>query len=70
MQRVEIGIEGGQVIAARLTGEDLKDLRRQLEKGGWHDLQTDDGMLAVDLGKVTFLRIDSGEHRVGFSHGG
>ncbi len=70
VQRVEIGFEGGQVIAARLTGEDLKDLRRQLEKGGWHDVQTDDGMLAVDLGKVAFLRIDSGEHRVGFSHGG
>ena len=70
VQRVEIGFEGGQVIAARLAGEDLKDLRRQLEQGGWHDLQTDDGTLAVDLGKVTFLRIDSGEHRVGFSHGG
>ncbi len=70
VQRVEIGLEGGQVIAARLTEEDLKDLRSQLESGGWHDLQTDDGVLAVDLGKVTFLRIDSGEHRVGFSHGG
>ena len=70
VQRVEIGFEGGQVIAARLTGEDLKDLRRKLEEGGWHDLQTDDGVLAVDVGKVVFLRTDSGEHRVGFSHGG
>jgi len=30
-QRVEIGFEGGQVIAARLAEDDLKDLRKQLE---------------------------------------
>ena len=39
-QRVEIGFEGGQVISAGLAEDDLKDLRKQLEKGGWHDLHT------------------------------
>jgi hypothetical protein len=68
--RVEIGFEGGQVVAVRLSDDSLKDLRKQVEKGGWHDLQTEDGVLAVYLGKVAFLRIDSGEHRVGFSLGG
>jgi hypothetical protein len=67
-QRVEIGFEGGQVISVRLTEDDLKDLRKQLEKGGWHDVHTDDGVLALYLGKVAFLRIESGDHRVGFSH--
>jgi len=66
-QRVEIGFEGGQVISARLADDDLEDLRKQLEKGGWHDLHTEDGVLAVHLGKVAFLRIESGDHRVGFS---
>jgi hypothetical protein len=66
-QRVEIGFEGGQVLPVRLTDEELKDLRRQVEKGGWHDVKTEDGVLAVYVGKVSFLRIDSGEHRVGFS---
>lgn len=65
-QRVEIGFEGGQVISVRLTEDELKDLRKQLEKGGWHDVRTEDGTLSVYLGKVSFLRIDSGEHRVGF----
>jgi hypothetical protein len=65
-QRVEIGFEGGQVISTRLTDDDLKDLRKQLEKGGWHDLHTEDGVLAVYLSKVAFLRIESGDHRVGF----
>jgi hypothetical protein len=69
-QRVEIGFEGGQVIAARIADADLKDLRKQLEKGGWHDLHTEDGVVSLYLGKVAFLRIDSNEHRVGFGSGG
>ena len=68
-QRVEIGFEGGQVVSVRLTEDDLKDLRKQLEKGGWHDLRTEEGILSNYLGKVAFLRIDSGDHRVGFSLG-
>ena len=66
-QRVEIGFEGGQVVSVRLTDDELKDLRKQVEKGGWHDVKTEDGVLSVCAGKVSFLRIDSGEHRVGFS---
>ncbi|HEX7244718.1 MAG TPA: hypothetical protein VF245_04030 [Solirubrobacterales bacterium] len=66
-QRVEIGFEGGQVVSARLSDDELKSLRKQVEKGGWHDVKTEDGVLALYLGKVAFLRIESGEHRVGFS---
>jgi hypothetical protein len=65
-QRVEVGFEGGQVVSVRLTDEELKDLRKAVEKGGWHDVHTEDGVLALDLGEVVFLRIDSGEQRVGF----
>jgi len=66
-QRVEIGFEGGQVISARLAEADLKDLRSWLgQEGGWHDLHTEDGTIALCLGKVQFLRVESGEHRVGF----
>jgi hypothetical protein len=66
-QRVEIGFEGGQVISARLADDDLKELRKQLEKGGWYDLHTEDGVIAIYLGRVAFVRIESGAHRVGFS---
>lgn len=66
-QRVEIGFEGGQVVSVRLTDEELKDLRKAVEKGGWHDVHTEDGVLALYLGKVAFLNIASGEQRVGFS---
>jgi hypothetical protein len=69
-QRVEIGFEGGQVVSTRLSDEDLKDLRGRLEQGGWHDLHTEDGVIALYLGKVAFVRVDSGGHRVGFGHSG
>lgn len=68
-QRVEIGFEGGQVISTRLSDEDLKDLRQQLDQGGWHDLHTEEGTIALYLGKVAFVRVESGEHRVGFGLG-
>lgn len=68
-QRVEIGFEGGQVISTRLSDEDLKDLRSRLEQGGWYDLHTEDGVIALYLGKVAFVRVNSGEHRVGFGLG-
>lgn len=65
-QRVEIGFEGGQVVSARLAEDDLKELRKQLEKGGWHDLHTEDGVISLYLGKIAFVRIASGASRVGF----
>jgi hypothetical protein len=68
-QRVEIGFEGGQVISTRLAEDDLKDLRSRLEQGGWYDLHSEEGTIALYLGKVQFLRIESGEHRVGFGLG-
>lgn len=64
---MEIGFEGGQVVSVRLTDDELKDLRKQVEKGGWYDVRTEEGVLAVYVGKVAYLRIDSGDHRVGFS---
>jgi hypothetical protein len=69
-QRVEIGFEGGQVISTRLAESDLKELREALEQGGWHDLHTEEGTIALYLGKVSFVRIESGEHRVGFGLSG
>jgi hypothetical protein len=68
-QRVEIGFLGGQVISLRVEEQELKEVRSALEQGGWHDLQTEEGVVALDLGKVAFLRAELAEHRVGFVFG-
>jgi hypothetical protein len=66
-QRVDIGFVGGQVLSVRLEDGALKELRNALQRDpGWYDLESEDGQVALDGAKVAYVRIDSGEHRVGF----
>jgi hypothetical protein len=65
-RRVSIGFQGGQVVAVRLAPDVLAELRRALEKDGWHELVHDEGSVAVDLGRVVYVNVDSDDHRVGF----
>jgi hypothetical protein len=59
---------GGQVLALRLTDERLDALRKALQDGNqrWYEVEATDGAVLVDLGQVAYLRVESGEHRVGF----
>ncbi len=67
-KRVEIGFEGGQVAAIRLTQEQLDGLRRALASAnGWYDVRSDDGDVALDLSKVAFVKVEGGAHTIGFS---
>ena len=64
--RVEIGFEGGQVVAARLDDGSLKDLRKAIGTSGRHALESEGETLILDPGKVIFVRILADEARVGF----
>jgi hypothetical protein len=66
-QRISIGFHG-QALAARVTTDQLAALRKALENGngGWHELEAEDGTIALDLSKVVFVQVDAGEQRVGF----
>ena len=67
-KRVEVGFSGGQAIALRVSDEAYERLRRALGDGGrWFEVETADGPISLDLSQVVFLRLDSSEHRVGFS---
>jgi hypothetical protein len=65
-QRVSIGFQGGQVLSARVGPDELKQLRRALDDGGWYELQTEEGTVALNLRQVVYVNVDSDEHRVGF----
>jgi len=66
--RIEIGFAGGQVTAVRLGDDALGALRGALERGqGWHEVEVEDGSLALDLEQVAFVRIEGSEHSIGFS---
>jgi hypothetical protein len=65
--RVSIGFSGGQVVEVKITEDTLKKLRQSLEKAeGWTDLETDDGMVSIDLGQVVFLRGATAAQSIGF----
>jgi hypothetical protein len=64
---VEIGFDGGQVIPARLDDDQVKTLRKALGTGDSpHEIETEEGTLLIDLGKVIFVRISSDQKTVGF----
>jgi len=64
--RVSIGFHGGQVLAMRITDEQLKALSKALGSSGWHEIEGEDGPVRVDLAKIVYLSSESQEPRVGF----
>jgi hypothetical protein len=68
-RRAALGFaNGAPVLSLRLADEQLDKLRSALQngQGGWHEVEATDGAVLVDLDSVSYLRVESGEHRVGF----
>lgn len=64
---VEIGFDGGGVIPARLSSDQVSSLRKALETGeSPHEIETAEGSLLIDLGKVIFIRISADAKTIGF----
>jgi hypothetical protein len=65
-RRAALGFTGsGQVLSLRLGDDQLSALRSALQNGKerWYEVEATDGAV---LGQVAYLRVESGEHRVGF----
>jgi hypothetical protein len=65
-RRVSVGFHGGQVLALRIGDEQLKALHKALGSSGWHELETEDGPVRLDLAKVVYVRVEGDDSRVGF----
>jgi hypothetical protein len=68
-RRAALGFaNGAQVLSLRLSDEQLSALREALQSGkdGWMEVEATDGAVLVDLDEIAYLRVESGEHRVGF----
>ncbi|HEX3511195.1 MAG TPA: hypothetical protein VHT27_08865 [Solirubrobacteraceae bacterium] len=65
-RRVTVGFKGGQVLALRLAERPLEGLYAALEKGGWHQLDAEDGPVRIDLGQVVYVGAEGGDPHVGF----
>ena len=66
--RVELCFDGGQLIGALVTPATADELERVVGSsgGGAHTLDTDDGRVSVDLGRVVYVKRYARESRVGF----
>lgn len=67
-RRVSVGFHGGQVLALRVSDEQLRQLHESLGagSGGWHELDAEDGPVRMDLAQVVYVRSESDDQRVGF----
>jgi hypothetical protein len=67
-RRAAVGFYGGQVLALRISDENLTALRERLRDGEerWYEVEATDGAVLVDLQQVVYLRVESDEQRVGF----
>ncbi len=66
-EKVSIGFTGGQVVEVKIADTKLKELRKALDgDAGWHDLETEDGNVSVDLRQVQFIRSAAAPRGVGF----
>jgi hypothetical protein len=65
-RRINVGFQGGQILALRVSDEQLKALNKALGTGGWHEVQSDDGLVRLDLAQVVYVSSESDDLRVGF----
>jgi hypothetical protein len=67
-KRVEVGFSGGQAIVMRIPEGAYDALRKAAQDGGgWYEVESNDGIVALDLRQVVYVKREAGEHRVGFS---
>ena len=65
-RRISIGFQGGQVLALRISDQQLAGLQKALGREGWHELDSEEGPVRLDLAQVVYVRSESDELRVGF----
>jgi hypothetical protein len=65
-QQISIGFHGGQVLALRVGERQLKALHEALGEQGWHEIESDEGPVRLNLGQVVYVRSESSDLRVGF----
>lgn len=66
LRRIEVGFDGGQVVALRIPEKELDGMRKALGDGGWHRIKTDEAEVDIDLSKLTFVKTAGDNQKVGF----
>ncbi len=67
LRKITVGFQGGQVLALRVADEQLGALYDALGRGGWHQVDGEEGPVRLNLDKVVYVGAESDELRVGFA---
>jgi hypothetical protein len=65
-RRISVGFDGGQVLGMRVEDAALERFYGALGDGGWHEIDSEDGPVRLNLGRVVYVSAESDELRVGF----
>jgi hypothetical protein len=66
-RRVDIGFQAGPVLSLRVQQDAYEALRGAM--GGpdrWHEVDSEDATVTLDLSQVIYVRLDTERDRVGF----
>jgi hypothetical protein len=66
--RIEVGLDGGQILSALVTGDSADALDRALRAGsaGTVELRAEDGVMVLVLPRILYVKRFARETRVGF----
>jgi hypothetical protein len=68
VKRIDVGFSGGQSISMRISESAYEKLRKAVQSGDrWYEVDSAEGVVALDLSQVVFVKREPEEHRVGFS---
>ena len=66
-RRVDIGFKAGAVLSLRLNQDEYDKLRTSLDGSSrWHEVDSEDATVLVDLADIVYVRLDTESGRVGF----
>jgi hypothetical protein len=66
MRRISVGFRGGQVLSMRIDEKQWKTLSDALGGEGFHDVDSEDGPVRMNLAQIAYVSADSSEPHVGF----
>jgi hypothetical protein len=69
LRQMDVGFQGGPVLAVRATNESYEHLVAALGDDSskrWQTLETEDSEILVDLSQIVYVRRESGDQKVGF----
>jgi hypothetical protein len=67
LRRITVGFKGGQVLALRVSDDQLEGLYGALERGGWREVVGEEGPVRINVDQVVYVGAESEELRVGFA---